>query len=216
MKGRYIKRSEEEVVRLLAQKDYSLKLIKFARKKQLELQKCPIHYRWDEVKRFHENLSNERQALITPYILSDDDYVSLWEEKGRNLICGIERYPLDEDNGFATEKGELVRSKSEKILADKLYIMNIPYIYEKPLLLQDNIRIYPDFTVLNRYTREEFYWEHFGMMDKTEYCDKAIKKIRNYQKNQIYQGKKLIVTYETSALPLRVKELEELMDEYLR
>lgn len=32
-----------------------------------------------------------------------------------------------------TQKGERVRSKSEKILADYFYQHNIPYKYEKPL-----------------------------------------------------------------------------------
>lgn len=199
----------------LAQKDYAIKLFKLATKKKSELQKCPIDYRWEDIKRFHEKLSEERQALITPYIMSDDDYVEMWEENGKSLMCGVNQYPLDEDTGFRTERGELVRSKSEKILADKLYMKNIPYIYERPLLFKGNIRVYPDFTVLNRYTRNEFYWEHFGMMDKQEYCGKAVEKIRNYQRNGIYQGRKLIATYETSTYPLRVRELEELIEEYL-
>lgn len=214
-KGRYIKRSEKEIATLLAQKDYATKLIQFAMKKKQELQKCPMDYNWESISRFHETLSKERQALITPYILSDDEYIVLWEQKGKRQMCGVERYPLDEDTGYATERGELVRSKSEKILADKLYMRNIPYIYEQPLLLKEGIRVYPDFTVLNRHTREEFYWEHFGMMDKQEYCEKTVEKIRKYQRNGVFQGKKLIATYETQAHPLRVRELEELIDEYL-
>lgn len=214
-KARYIRRSDEELVRLLAQKDYATKLIRLAMKKKQELQRCPMDYSWGEVKRFHETLPQERQVLITPYILSDDDYVAIWEKKGTSQKCGVDRYPLDEEMGYATERGELVRSKSEKILADKLYIKNIPYIYERPLLLEEGVRYYPDFTLLNRRTREEFYWEHFGMMDKQEYCENALEKIRKYQKNDIFQGKKLIVTYETTTHPLRVRELDKLIDEYL-
>lgn len=214
-KGRYLRRSEEEMARLLAQKDYAVKFVRFLTKKKLELQKCPVDYQWEEITKFHETFSEERQELIRPYVLSNDDYAARWEAKGRSQMCDIERYPLDEDTGFKTERGELVRSKSEKILADKLYMKNIPYVYEKPLYLKGGARIYPDFTVLNRYTREEFYWEHFGMMDKTEYCEKAIEKIRKYHKNRIYHGSKLIVTYETSAQPLRIQELEELIDEFL-
>ncbi|MEE3440399.1 MAG: hypothetical protein VZR07_10670, partial [Ruminococcus sp.] len=49
---------------------------------------------------------------------------------------------------FETQRGEIVRSKSEVIIADALYYANIPYHYEKPIKVGDRV-IYPDFTVLN-------------------------------------------------------------------
>ena len=50
---------------------------------------------------------------------------------------------------YYTIKGERVRSKSEKIIADELYRYQIPYKYEFPLTLAThnrNIQLYPDFT----------------------------------------------------------------------
>ena len=40
-----------------------------------------------------------------------------------------------------SDRGERVRSKSEKILADYLYHHNIPYKYEKPLQLSGVCKI---------------------------------------------------------------------------
>ena len=64
-----------------------------------------------------------------------------------------------------TEKGERVRSKSEKILADYFYRNNILYQYEKPLYLKGYGTIYTDFTFLSKKTRKEIYWEHEGIVN---------------------------------------------------
>ena len=57
--------------------------------------------------------------------------------------------------------------------------------------------------------------EHFGMMDNPEYCNKAIKKLEDYAKNGIYQGKNLLVTYETSQYPLNMKVVENMLREFV-
>lgn len=213
--GTYIKRSDIEIARQLAQKDYATRLIKIAEQKRRALDQCLKNYNGKEMEEFYENFSEDRKVLIKPYILSEKAYAELWIEEAKKSECGVKQYPINEENGIMTDKGELVRSKSEKILADKLYKMNIPYIYEKPLYLKNSQLIYPDFTVLNRFTRQEFYWEHFGMLDKPEYCESAVKKIAKYSSNQIYQGRKLLVTYETSTQFLKMSEVDGIINEFL-
>lgn len=114
-----------------------------------------------------------------------------------------------------TEKGERVRSKSEKILADYFYRKNILYKYEKPLYLKGYGTVYPDFTFLSRKAGEEIYWEHEGMMDKQEYARTAVRKIESYQINNIYPGDRLILTFETEHSILNSKIIESLADRYL-
>ena len=114
-----------------------------------------------------------------------------------------------------TEKGEQVRSKSEKILADYFYRKNILYKYEKPLYLRGYGMVYPDFTFLSSKTGQEIYWEHEGMMDKPEYARSAIRKIESYQKNGIYIGEKLILTFETEQNILNQNIIASLADKYL-
>ncbi len=214
-KEKYIRCSEKELVKQLAQKDYVMKLIEFATQKKSELEKNMLTYDSDEIVNFHKRFSTERQSLITPVVISDEAYSELWLERGREETRGSSPYPLDRDSGIMTERGELVRSKSEKIIADKLYMMDIPYLYERPLTLQEGERVYPDFTVLNRKTRKEYYWEHFGMMDKQEYCENAIKKISKYQKAKIYLGTGLIATFETYTQFINMKELEGIIKAFL-
>ena len=62
---------------------------------------------------------------------------------------------------------------------------------------------------------QEIYWEHEGMMDKQEYARAAVRKIESYQKNGIYPGERLILTFETEQSVLNSKNIEELAKKYL-
>lgn len=165
----------------------------------------------------YKNMHPGRQALVAPIILDDDRYAELWlsnAEKQRqcNLVKSQNTFP----NQFPilTENQETVRSKSEKIIADKLKLSNVPYLYEQALRLGNTTK-YPDFTVLNKRTRKVFYWEHMGLIDQEEYSGKALSKLAIYSQNGIWPGKNLIVTYETKEYPLDVKHIERIIAEYL-
>ena len=75
--------------------------------------------------------------------------------------------------------------------------------------------IYPDFTFLSSKTRQEIYWEHEGMMDDEIYARNAIRKIHTYEKNGIYPGERLILTFETKAVALDTQIVKELVCKYL-
>jgi hypothetical protein len=68
-----------------------------------------------------------------------------------------------------TERGELVRSKSELVIADKLHARGIDYAYEQPLVLPNGRTRYPDFTIADHARGMTFYWEHLGMLDDPGY-----------------------------------------------
>lgn len=162
----------------------------------------------------YQNLLPARQELITPYVYNDEDFAAQWEaeKKLEKENLGI----VDEaDTEIYTEKGECVRSKSEKILADKLYMMKIPYVYESPLNLRGYGYVKPDFLVLNTRTRKKYYWEHFGIMDDKEYCEKTIKKLENFEDNGIFPGENLILTFETKEHPLNSKIVDKLIKKFL-
>ena len=54
------------------------------------------------------------------------------------------------------------------------------------------------------------------MMDKPEYARTAVHKIETYQKNGIYVGENLILTFETEQSVLNSKNVESLVGKYLR
>ncbi len=72
-----------------------------------------------------------------------------------------------------TARGELVRSKSEVIIANRLADRSLTYEYEKELFApggdERDMRL-PDFTI--SYRGKTFYWEHCGMMADPVYAQR--------------------------------------------
>lgn len=112
-----------------------------------------------------------------------------------------------------TLAGHKVRSKSEVIIANLLYTNHIPYRYEAALQLND-LTVYPDFTILHPTSQQLFYWEHFGMMDKSTYCDAACNKLKSYCYNGIFPSMQLITTYETGKVPIRSEQVQQIIMQY--
>ena len=204
------KKKDQAFIQALAQKEYAQKLANAAGQKKKALERFLAGYFEVEIMDVYENLPEARRRLVIPYELSDDEFAAQWQQEKY-----ISEFPVDSDFGLITERGEMVRSKSEKILADKLYSLGIPYHYEKPLHLDPYGKVHPDFTILNKRTRKVYYWEHFGMMDDPVYCGKAILKLESYEKNHIFQGENLIITYETGNHPLNAQTADRLIRRYL-
>lgn len=208
--GKYIKKKDMNMVYGLAQKDYDKNIVTVAKEQREKICRFLKQYRPDWAKDIYEGMSPERKLLIDPYVLSDEQYINIWQSKRY-----VAKEFRDDFPQIYTKKGERVRSKTEKILADKFNLMNIPYLYEYPLKLNGYGIVYPDFTLLNVRTRQEFYLEHFGMMDDERYSQKAILKIESYERNGIFPGEKLLLTFETSKYPLNIKLVEQMITKYL-
>ncbi len=206
----YISKKNESLVKALAQKDYDQRFLKVANNERKQVKNILYNLANTELMDVYAKTNSNKKELITPYILTDEQYVERWKNVEYNGKKFDDDLPL-----IVTERGERVRSKSEKIIADKLYSMGIPYRYEFPLKLGRLGVVYPDFTLLNMNNRKEIYMEHFGMMDDAEYCKKAISKIEEYERNGIYIGKNLIVTFETSKQTLNTMVLEKMVQDVL-
>jgi len=206
--GRYLKKSEEDFAKNIAQRDFDVCVLKCVTERIRIIEKFLENYKKTSLDDLFEKTNSYRKELIDASEISDKEYVKQWQSvqyEGKSFT--------DDTPVIITEKGERVRSKSEKIIADKLYILGIPYRYEYPVLLDGNIKVYPDFTILKMPEREEVYLEHFGMMDDEEYVNTAIYKLNTYERNGIYLGGKLFITYETSRNPLNTKVLDRKLRE---
>ena len=62
-----------------------------------------------------------------------------------------------------TARGEMVRSKSEVIIANTMANAGVEYSYEKALTI-DGVTKYPDFTIEDMESGATYYWEHCGML----------------------------------------------------
>lgn len=209
--GVYIAKKDFGIARGLAQKDYDQKVLDAIQKERNAIHKYLSGYPKSGPEQIYENLHKERQKLINPICETDEQYIFNWENvKYQGKVFG------DADKEFYTAKGERVRSKSEVIIADALNRKGIPYRYEYPIRLKGIGTVYPDFTVLNVKERKEMYWEHLGMMDEPDYAEKALRKIACYEQNGLWQGDKLILTYETKAIPLNQKLISQMIQHYLQ
>ena len=203
----YIRKSDISLVRALAQKEYDKKILRILESEKKKMNHCWKGYDLRELARVYEELSEDRKELVTPCILSDEEFIKRWENRE------YERKPIGSNAPeIYTEKGERVRSKSEKMIADKLFVMGVPYRYEYPLFLNGYGIIYPDFTLLDVAGRREIILEHLGMMDKEEYGEKAIRKIKAYERNGIFPGDRLILTYETSRISVDLRIVQMLVE----
>lgn len=92
---------------------------------------------------------------------------------------------LDGNLVYRTDRGELVQSKSEWIIADKLLAAGIVnYVYEQPIVL-DGTERWPDFTIHDDDRGITWYWEHLGRMDLPRYRQRWAVKERAYAKEGI-------------------------------
>lgn len=89
---------------------------------------------------------------------------------------------------------EMVRSKSEVIIANMLFEREIPFQYEVPLYAPDGTFYLPDFTI--NWQGEEWYWEHLGMLHNERYRSHWETKHAWYEKHGF--ADRLIFTSETS------------------
>lgn len=113
-----------------------------------------------------------------------------------------------------TAKGEMVRSKSEVIIANALYYNDIPYTYEPDLLVEGRLKK-PDFEIKDEDTGITWYWEHCGMMNDPKYKKRWQDKKELYKKNGIEEGKNLIVTEDLDG-SIDSDEIQKIIDEYLK
>ena len=189
--SRYLKAEDMDIARQLAQQEYEEQLLRD----------------------LFQNLHEARKLLVSPLVDDDETYVAKWLDRQYSPGTFAEDAPH-----LYTSSGVRVRSKSEIIIADTYSRLKIPSLYENPIKLRSDgrfITVRPDFTLLNVRTREQFLHEHFGMIDNPQYADQFIRKIELYEKNGIFPGKNLLVTWESSTHPLNSRQVELLAKEYL-
>lgn len=204
---KYIRKDNLQLAYRLAQRDYDQKLLETAEKSLKSIQKLLVNYNEDELEQVYDQMNPYRKTIVPPRIMSDEMFAEQWESvefQGKRFAEGTPE--------IYTEKGERVRSKSEKIIADMLYRHGIPYKYECSITLREIGTVYPDFTILDIKRRQEIYWEHLGMMDNPEYCERALYKLNCYIKNGICLGDRLLISHETLKRPLDTAVIEKIIE----
>ncbi|PKM86490.1 MAG: hypothetical protein CVU87_12025 [Firmicutes bacterium HGW-Firmicutes-12] len=139
-------------------------------------------------------LSRQREKLIVLSDLSIQEsvqYANDWYSDTKQRYTDLFEVPniieiesskqkryFEEKLIHKTIRGEMVRSKSEVIVANILDKMKIEYFYEEPLNVSDKTYI-PDFTL--RYQGKTAYLEHLGMLRDKSYKKHWDEKRANYE-----------------------------------
>lgn len=192
----------------MAQKGYYAK-VKPLIEKQLQALTVSVQANNDEeIDSVYDMLIRERKQLVVPVRVSVNEKIRIWQNER------YEPYQKYKENlKYETDNGELVRSKSEVIIANILAknSEHLLYKYERPLEVVAAGRIHiihPDFTIINVHTGKIVYWEHAGRMDDARYADDFVKKMNIYTENRLFQGDDVIVTYETMNCPLNIHNVK--------
>lgn len=209
----YLTSKERNVAVKLAEKEYCSKLLKLLDKYLSALEVVEEFWDKEYLQNLYRELHPARKVLVEPIYSPVENIVEEFE----NINYVGRGFDEKDKTSFYTIKGERVRSKSEKIIADELYRHGISYKYELPIELESwnkKVTIYPDFTAINKRTGKKRIIEHLGMMDKMGYIDETLYKLETYEKNDMLIGRDVILLHETSNSPINTKIIEKYIKEY--
>lgn len=167
-------------------------------------------------------LTRSREQLVL--LIEGDDATVLFDltrpersetaRRNTNIFQGVVRV-ADDSVPFAqhlihrTEKGHLVRSKSELVIANMLFQLGIPYEYER---VCDGTkapgRLRPDFSFVTD-DGDLIVWEHLGMLSRPDYKRGWDWKREWYQENGFSEGHTLFTSTEDSETGLDSAKLKE-------
>jgi hypothetical protein len=139
------------------------------------------------------------------------------------MIKSVNNRVFDAKYIQVSEKGEFMISKSEVIIADKLYNNKIAYVYEAPITDTEGITIHPDFTIEDSDTGITYYWEHLGMLSNDGYRSQWKVKQEWYKKNGIVEytmnpdaDRQLIITRDKADGGIDSSSIKEIIDQVLK
>lgn len=170
-------------------------------------------------------LTRSREQLVL--LIEGDDATVLFDltrpersetaRRNTNIFQGVIRVaddtvPFAEHLIHRTEKGHLVRSKSELVIANMLFQLGIPYEYER--VCEGTAapgRLRPDFSFVTA-DGDLIIWEHLGMLSRPDYKRGWDWKREWYAHNGFVEGKTLFISTEDVRNGLDSARLRETAD----
>ena len=209
-KDKYLSKNDTPLIKALIQKSYLKSVLKTAKQELAALEKMMKIYPENLPEKEFDKLPEERKKLATPIIPGDEKNARKW------MDAPYTRKPFKKGTPvFMTMRGERVRSKSEMIIADRLYANGIPYRYECPLMVGKEI-IHPDFSLLRMSDGKVMYHEHCGKMTDPQYYDDLVDRVNKYNQAGIIQGDRLTFTFESQETPFDVRVIDRMIREYFK
>ncbi len=170
-------------------------------------------------------LTRSREQLVL--LIEGDDATVLFDltrpersetaRRNTNIFQGVIRVaddtvPFAEHLIHRTEKGHLVRSKAELVLANMLFQLGIPFESER--VCEGTTapgRLRPDFSFVTA-DGDLIIWEHLGMLSRPDYKRGWDWKCEWYTRNGFVEGKTLFISTEDAQNGLDSARLRETAD----
>lgn len=206
---RYITKNNLPFAMALAQKSYNKQALKLAEGELKLVRQLLNQIMKGTVDGIYDMLAKERKQLINPLWKSDEEFMEEWLKQESCTLGFEESAPF-----FISKKGERVRSKTELFIANSLYGSGVAYLYECRLNLIGLGTVHPDFLVLDIKNRRTIVWEHLGKMQDPGYVERNLRKINAYLKNGYILGETLILTFESSNVPIDTTIIEGIIGRY--
>ena len=241
----YVRLSNVREIEELSSLYYNKRLRSAALKEKKQIERCIAILRKNPDASDVDKVADQIPDAVRKHaVLSEqtgEGYARIWQE-GNGLVKKRRSHKKDDYHKFKTIRGDYVGSKSEEIIADRLFARGIPYHYEvafTPEVVIDENRpvfdelgavigfetlgfspeasdtLHPDFYVLNKRTGEAFFWEHLGKMDDPDYCRKNLNRFMRILDAGFTIGKDLLVTHEDSQHPLRTEDIDRIIEKHL-
>ncbi|MBR3508474.1 MAG: hypothetical protein IKO03_06885 [Lachnospiraceae bacterium] len=206
------KKKNEKRIQMLALKEYREKLNPLLEKAIRHLKEALNSL--EHLNEAYTHMHEGKQVLFEPDVVPVEKRIRDF----RNVTYERMGFAENDKTEYYTHRGERVRSKSEKIIADELDRHGIPYHYEMPLLLRVDGQMkefHPDFTIMNVTTGEVKYLEHLGMMDNPSYYNNVLAKLDIYERNGLLIGRDVILLHESTVRPLNTRIIADYIQEFL-
>ena len=201
--GTYLRKKNLPRILSLAQKKYDSDFIKAAEAELSSIEDFLNSYS-PQTDLLYDKYPAELTSKLNLSCIPDELYIKYWLYE-----MSLRKAEEIKDQSHITFNGEIVRSKSEELIANTLFKMKIPYVYEHEVVLFNKKRIHPDFTILDIKRRRTIYYEHFGKMHDPEYVNYNLSRLSDMARSGIVTGKNLIITMETLDTPLNSRMVEE-------
>jgi len=244
-KQEYICLSDDKTIKELSSRYYNKRLRSAALKEKKQIERCISILKQNpeisDIDKVSERIPEAVKANAVLSELTSEGYARIWQE-GNSIVKKRRTHKKDDYHKFETNRGDYVGSKSEVIIADRLFARGIPYHYEvafTPEAVIDESRpvfdefgtiigfealgfspraadtLHPDFYVLNKRTGKAYFWEHLGRMDNNEYCRKNFNRFMRILDAGFVIGEDLLVTHEDSQNPLKTEDIDRTIERYL-
>ncbi|NLD20633.1 MAG: hypothetical protein GX663_10405 [Clostridiales bacterium] len=171
-----------EIIKGLARKEFLIRTCKELNNNIMVVQRAIDNFRTFEPKGIIGVMTKAYRSLPEDYFFKKngmrDEFLLNHDER---IVAGIKsheawaRQPYEqsdyrsEERNKITSQGERMRSKSEVMIAEKLYEYGVPFRYEQVINV-GKWKLAPDFTFEDR-KKDEFYWEYCGLMDNIQYVN---------------------------------------------